>query len=175
MTYFFLDASALAKRYIAETGSDLVDRLLDHAERSRMVALRLNVGEVISVLVRRRNEHAITHAQFLAASTDLRAETVDDRRFSLLSTDEPQIDASWDLIEQHSINATDALLLRCTLNLAAAHRADGDDLVLVAADQRLLAAAQAEGLRTFDPEEDDQATLDALLGLPGAEGNGSSA
>jgi hypothetical protein len=37
-------------------------------------------------------------------------------------------------------------------------------LVLVSSDQRLLRAAQAEGLVTFNPEIQDQATLAALVG-----------
>jgi hypothetical protein len=43
-------------------------------------------------------------------------------------------------------------------------RAVGNDLVLVACDRRLLRAAQAEGLLTFDPENQTQPELDSLLG-----------
>ncbi len=71
--------------------------------------------------------------------------------------------ASWKLIRQHSINSTDALILKCALDKAAGLRVDGDDLVLVSSDLRLIRAAKAEGLLTFNPETDDQATLDALI------------
>src|SRR5207244_8284806 len=68
------------------------------------------------------------------------------------------------LIEIHSINATDAIILRLTLDLAVQPRAAGHDLILVASDQRLLRAARAEGLLTFDPEAQSKVDLDALLG-----------
>jgi hypothetical protein len=70
------------------------------------------------------------------------------------------------LIEVHSINGTDAIILRLALNLAARLHGAGQDLVLVASDQRLLRAAQAEGLLTFNPETQNQVDLDALLNDP---------
>ncbi len=68
------------------------------------------------------------------------------------------------LIATHSVNGTDAMILRSALDIATTHRVDGDDLVLVTSDQRLLRAAQAEGLVTFNPETQDQTALAALLG-----------
>jgi hypothetical protein len=67
------------------------------------------------------------------------------------------------LIEHHSINATDALVLRSALDLADTLRPTGNDLVLVASDARLLRAAGAEGLAVFNPEVDPVERLDALL------------
>ncbi len=32
MNYFFMDRSALAKRYVAETGTPLVDQLFTHVQ-----------------------------------------------------------------------------------------------------------------------------------------------
>ena len=72
--------------------------------------------------------------------------------------------AALPLIEVHSINATDAIILRLALNLTARMRSLGHDLILVAADQRLLRAAQTEGLLTFNPEIQSRVDLDALLG-----------
>ena len=59
-------------------------------------------------------------------------------------------------IQNHSVNATDAIVLHAALGLAQHRRSRGDDLILVASDRRLLRAAQAEGLGTFDPEIQDQ-------------------
>ena len=39
-------------------------------------------------------------------------------------------------------------------------------LVLITSDLRLLSAAQAEGLRTFNPETDNQAILDIFIDSP---------
>ena len=74
------------------------------------------------------------------------------------------VTTSFPLIVAHSINSTDALILKSALAIARKLRRAGDDLVLVASDQRLLRAAQAEGLTTFNPETQDQAALAALVG-----------
>jgi hypothetical protein len=68
------------------------------------------------------------------------------------------------LIIAHSINSTDALILKSALAFARRLRRASDDLVQVASDQRLLRAAHAEGLTTFNPENQDQAALSALAG-----------
>lgn len=77
--------------------------------------------------------------------------------------DNTLVTAALPLINTHSINATDAILLRSALDLAAYLRANGHDLMLVASDHRLLKAAQAEGLLALNPETHIEADLDALL------------
>jgi hypothetical protein len=67
------------------------------------------------------------------------------------------------LIETHSINATDAIILQSALGLRTRLRSAGDDLVLMGSNQRLIRAAQAEGLATFNPETQSQADLSVLL------------
>ena len=63
------------------------------------------------------------------------------------------------LIETHSLNSVDAIVLRSALDIATELRNTGNTLVLVASDQRLLRAAQDEGLLVFNPEIDSQQTL----------------
>ena len=63
------------------------------------------------------------------------------------------------LIETHSLNSVDAIVLRSALNIATQLRYTGNTLVLVASDQRLLRAARTEGLQVFNPEIDSQQTL----------------
>ena len=63
------------------------------------------------------------------------------------------------LIETHSLNSVDAMVLRSALDIATELRNTGNRLVLVASDQRLLRAAQTEGLLVFNPEVDSQQTL----------------
>jgi hypothetical protein len=55
MTFFFLDGSALAKRYVAETGSPLLDHLFDQVAAERLAVLNIGFAEVVSILVRRKN------------------------------------------------------------------------------------------------------------------------
>lgn len=163
MNYFWLDSSAMAKRYVPETGTPLINRLFSRVQADLLVCLLECVGEVISVFVRCRNGKVISATAFRQASSRFDSEIVHRGDFAKVYPTKLQMAASWKLIRQHSINSTDALILKCALDKAAGLRVDGDDLVLVSSDLRLIRAAKAEGLLTFNPETDDQATLDALI------------
>lgn len=145
MSLFLLDGSALVKRYAPEVGTAVVDFLFANVVRDRLMCLMLGTAEAAAALARKRNDGRITPAAFSTEMTELRAEVIDAANFTKLPADNALIDASIPLSDKHPINATDAIVLRVALDLAAQLRAQGDDLVLVASDQRLLKATQAEG------------------------------
>jgi predicted nucleic acid-binding protein len=161
---FYLDASSLAKRYIPEIGSALVDAILDTVPANRIHVLNVGAGEVISVLVRKHNAGIISISDFGQAVVNFEAEIIHAADVRKLSVSNRLALSSFRLIVAHSINSTDAVTLRSALAIARKLRAGGADLVLVASDQRLLRAAQAEGLSTFNPETQDQAALAGFLG-----------
>jgi predicted nucleic acid-binding protein len=161
---FYLDASALAKRYVPEKGSALVDMILDTVPANRIYVLNIGAGEVVSILVRKRNAGNISIADFGMAMTNFESEITRASAINKASVTSRLVTASFALIIAHSINSTDALLLKSALAIGRRLRAGGNDLVLVASDQRLLRAAATEGLTTFNPETQDQATLSALIG-----------
>ena len=164
MHSFYVDASALAKRYAPEIGSSLVDEILDKVPRDRICLLNVGAGEVVSILVRKRNAGVITDAYLAQALIDFETEIVQSADINKLPVSNRLATSSLSLIVSHSINSTDAIILKSALAVARKLRAGGDDLVLVASDQRLVRAAQAEGLTTFNPEIQDQAALTALIG-----------
>lgn len=164
MNSFLLDASAMAKRYTNEVGATAVDYLFANAARTRLVCLMLGAAEVAAVLARKRNGGLITAPAFAAAMTQLRAELLDAADFAKLPADNALINSAIPLLDRYAVNATDAVVLRAALDLAAHLRLGGDDLVLVTSDQRLLKAGQAEGLLIFNPETQTEAALHLLLG-----------
>jgi uncharacterized protein len=161
---FYLDASALAKRYIPENGSAQVDAILDTVPANRICVLNIGTGEVISILVRKRNARIISTADFGEAVAAFDIEFVRSRQITKVPASNRLVVSSFPLIVAHSINSTDAIALKSALLIARKLRAAGDDLVLVASDLRLLRAAQAEGLTTFNPESQDQTAMTALIG-----------
>jgi predicted nucleic acid-binding protein len=164
MNSFFLDGSALAKRYVAEPGTPLVDSLLDNVPADRLIVLNIGFAEVVSILVRRKNAGILSGATFAQAVLRLGQEIIHAPALHKVEPTNALVIAALAHIESHSVNATDAVVLHAALGLTQHFRSRGDDLVLVASDQRLLRAAQAEGLTTFDPESQDQAALAALIG-----------
>ena len=163
MHYFYFDASALAKRYSHESGSNLVNFLFDRAPLERLKCLTLGGLEVFWILVRKRNDGRITANSFSQAVVNLNSEVLaDDSDFELLLPSS-LLSEAMDLIDRHSINSTDALILCSALEVGQRLRSQGDDLVLVASDRRLLRAASAEGMPIFNPETESQQVLSALI------------
>ena len=51
----YLDASALVKRYVADTGTAVVNHLFKRVPRDRLLCLTLGTLEALSIFVRKRN------------------------------------------------------------------------------------------------------------------------
>lgn len=158
MATFLWDASALAKRYGPELGSDTVDALFDTVSGARMVVSSIGYAETYSILLRRRNRGDISRTALDVARSALRDEVLRGSRFRLLSLDDAAIFDGLRLIDLHNINATDAGLLSLYLRFVA-RAGTARDSVLVAADTRLLRAAQSEGLPVLNPEDVPPADL----------------
>jgi predicted nucleic acid-binding protein len=71
----FLDSSALAKRYVEETGSAAVDDLCVQA--TELAVSVICVPEIISALNRRLRERRLTHEEYVAAKQFLSADVRD--------------------------------------------------------------------------------------------------
>lgn len=161
--HFYLDASALAKRYAPEPGTAVINHLFARLTPARMFVLHIGVAEVVSILVRKRNAGKLSRTAFTQAFVDLQAEIINQLALRKLDADATFVAAALPVILKHSINSTDAILLCSALDVAVSLSARGNDLVLIAADQRLLRAARTEGLLTFNPETQTTADLNALL------------
>jgi hypothetical protein len=142
----------------------LVDEILDKVPGHRIYVLNVGTGEVVSIVVRKKNAGVISGAYFGQALLNFETELVQSALINKLPVSNRLATSSFALIVAHAINSTDAITLQSALAIAHTLRARGDDLILVASDQRLLRAAQAEGLGTFDPELQDQAALALLVG-----------
>ena len=162
MFFLLWDASALAQRYAPEIGHQTVNALFAGVPRAQMITTVLSYSETCGALVRKRNRGALDVATFTVARSALRAEVIDDADFGVLAVEVGDILGGIDLIDRHNLNSADASILTAFLSFAQAQPA-ATPCVLVTADQRLLRAAQAEGLRTFNPELVAPADVPAFL------------
>ena len=160
MYYFYFDASALAKRYIEEVGSDKIDFLFENVPLGRLLCLTIGAAEVFWICIRQRNDGHISVNQFTQTTGHLEHEIINNQsNFRKISVPDSLIWDSMRLVEAHSLNSVDAMVLRSALDTAVELRSTDDGLVLVASDQRLLRAARTEGLQIFNPELDSQQRL----------------
>src|SRR5438094_630670 len=101
MVGFCLDASALAKRYVPENGSPLVDFILDSVVEHRIYILNVGYAEVVSVLVRKKNAGTLSDAQFAQALIDFEREVILSPGKRLLSFDNSVVTDAVSLIVKH--------------------------------------------------------------------------
>ena len=163
MVDLFWDASALAKRYAAEIGSGVVDRLFHGLPARRMITTVWGYAETYSILLRRRNTGRLDPATYRAAVTSLQAEVIQAPEFRFLLVTERAVITGLSLMERHNLNATDATLLSVLLRYVASSGPNVLPCVLISADHRMLRAAGEEGLPTFNPETAGDSDIQAIL------------
>jgi predicted nucleic acid-binding protein len=168
MQWIYFDASTLIKRYSQETGTLLVNEVFARTPANRMTCSSLGVLEIISILVRKRNDGRLNQELFEQAMVEFQAEIINHDEFLTTPVDDNLLFSSLSLITQHNLNSSDTVILRSALNLRQALQSQGDDLILLTSDKRLVRAAQIEGLPVFDPEVETLAGLQQLLDVPPA-------
>ena len=142
MPVYYLDTSALVKRYHVESGSERLDQLFADSA-STFITANITFAELISAFDRKFqegviNEHTLNYV-LAVVSRDL----VED--FWLIELDRVHVQRSQELILRHHLRTLDALHLAVLLTVR--------DLapVLVSADHRLLDAAQREQFAVLNP------------------------
>ena len=147
-------------RYTRESGSDKMLFLFRNVPLACFLCLTIGAIEVFWICIRKKNDGRITIDEFTQAIGHLEHEIINNQSsFRKIPVPDSLVWNAMNLIETHSINSVDALVLRSALDIATELRRAGDRLVLVASDQRLLRAARAEGLQAFNPEIDSQQIL----------------
>ena len=146
---FYLDSSALVKRYAVETGTEWVRMLCGQPDHVIAVAL-IGLVEVAAAVAGKLRGKIIDQATGDAILTNLKAETA--TQYSLLDVDQYVVDEAIELTSRHRLRGYDAVHLACALRLnRVLLENDLPPLTLVTADDDLLKAAQDEGLETENP------------------------
>src|SRR5438132_1134093 len=101
---FYLDASALAKRYVAELGTPLVDHLFNSVSPDRLYVFNVSMAEVVSALVRKRNTGLISAAAFSQGLIHFSNEIIYSAYPEKVAADNLLVTTAIPLIQAHSIN-----------------------------------------------------------------------
>jgi uncharacterized protein len=146
---YFLDTSALAKRYLAERGSNRIRRLL---ERKEVIFYQtfLTPLEVASALYRRLRSREISPAELSFLLRAYVAHCHED--YLLLPYSDALMDRASALIAHHVLRALDAVQLAGALELRDSLPAEAHPLTFLSADDGLLDAARTEHLQAENPE-----------------------
>jgi predicted nucleic acid-binding protein len=130
----FLDSSALAKRYVQESGSDRLEEILSSASALGVSVICLS--EIVSALCRRRRERKLSPQQYVKAKQAL-FEDIEDS--SVVNVTDAVIARAIDVLERWPLRSADSLQV--------ASAAEWSAELFVSADEKQCAAARNYGLR----------------------------
>ena len=164
MTRYF-DASALVKRYVRESGSATVRRLLTSGTAA---SSRLSEVEVSSGIIRRAREGAFTIQQ----RDRMLAALLRDVPALAMVEMTPEITAdARTLLLRHPLRAGDAIQLASCLYL---QRQLAQPIPMVAFDGRLVQAARAEGVAVITARGDFQRKATKAIRILKRAGKGNA-
>jgi hypothetical protein len=136
---YFLDASALVKRYVHEPGSEQLRAL---ARRQPELAIsRISTIEIPAALARRVREGDLDRA---TARSHIAQLSTDTQEIRIVEVRTAVLELASELVWRRPLRAYDSLQLASALRL---HRSTGLAITFVCADRILSAAATGEGLR----------------------------
>lgn len=148
MTAYFVDTSALAKRYISETGSTWTRNWLHINTGNVILVSELVRVEMFSLLHRYQRTGTFSVATIGRMKSAFLQHLQSE--YSIVTLDGLLIVEAADLTVRHPLHALDSVQLASGIRAARSMTAH---LTFVTADTNLLAAASAEGLATDNPNQ----------------------
>jgi predicted nucleic acid-binding protein len=142
---YFLDTSAVVKRYVQETGTAWIRNLTAAATGHFLYLARITDVEVTAALARRRGQPGLSPSQAIAALSQFRQDFAQDYRIVEITV--PLLQQASLLADSHALRGYDAVQLAAVLEV----RTQAPSIILVSADVDLNTAATVEGLSFEDP------------------------
>ena len=149
MAVYFIDSSALVKRYVKETGTAFVTDISDPATAHRLYAARITVVEVVAALALRGRAGDIAADALAATLTQFRQEFT--TLYRIVEITSALLSDAMRLAESRAVRGYDAVQLAAALRVHSECTALGLSATLVSADGDLNGAAVAEGLAVANP------------------------
>ena len=146
MSCYFLEATAFAKLFVREPGTDNLIRLMESLEDNRKLISASTPLEVYAALRRRERAGAISQQDAAAALEVLRLEAARTVQEPL---NPAVLECARQLLDRTSLRWPDAVQLAAAL--VAREMFHGTDIIFVSASTHLLEAARAEGLQVINP------------------------
>ena len=150
MMGYFVDSSALVKRYVNETGSVWLSGLISPAAGNDIYIARITTVELIAALTRRARGGTIAVADASAACLLSKSDLLHD--YEVVEMTATLLDRAMTLAKTYGLCGYDAVQLAAACEVNAFCAAHGlPPLTLVSADSELNTAATGEGLPVDDP------------------------
>ncbi len=160
MAVYFLDSSAIVKRYFQEQGYEWIETLHDPAQRHALYIAQAALVEVVASICRKAREQNMPREERDTTIEDFRRDV--QNTYSVWLVDNALYTAAGDLCRSHRLRAYDAVQLACAMAVrgdvlvaqppeARSSEAEPPDFIFVSADLGLLTIARAEGFSIENP------------------------
>ena len=149
MTCYFLEATAFAKLFVQEPGTDPLIRLMEAVEDNRKLISASTPLEVYAAIRRRERSGSIAADDAPAALDSLRMEAA---RMVQQPLNPAVLEAARQLLDRTTLRWPDTLQLAAAL--VAREMFQGTEIVFVSSCAPLLQAARGEGFTAIDPTSD---------------------
>ncbi|HEX8711335.1 MAG TPA: type II toxin-antitoxin system VapC family toxin [Terracidiphilus sp.] len=146
MSFYFLEATAFAKLFVREPGTDALIRLMETVEDNRKLIAASTPLEVYGAVRRRERAGEISPEDALAALELVRLES---SRMVQQPLNPAVLEAARSVLDHTPVRWPAALQLAAAITARDMFR--GMDITFVSASESLLDAARAEGFETLDP------------------------
>ncbi len=143
MKFYFLDTSALVKRYHSEKGTDKIDKIFSQDDRVIVIS-SISITEMVSALNRKKEDKTILKEDLKIALSKFFHDAIKD--FLIIELDGEHIKGSIMLVLKRNIRTLDALQLAVAIGVKELK------VTFVCADKKLVSVAEKEGLQTINPE-----------------------
>lgn len=151
MSSYFLDSSAIVKRYLPEIGPPWIRQRCDPATGATIVLAAITAVEVAAALAARHRATGGSAGRAYDNALALFLRHYDDE-YAIIDLGRSIIAQAIALPQRHRLRGYDAVQLATALAADRALRAANlAPLSFIAADRDLLAAAREEGLAVDDP------------------------
>ena len=147
---YFVDSSALVKRYVQERGTSFVRRLTRRSPSTVIYIAHITLVEVTSAIARRRKARTLTAAKASSILHRFRQHLAG--RYTIIELTPAIFSEAMRLANTHALRAYDAVQLAAALEInQKEHNAGFAPMALISVDHALNDAATAEGLTVDDP------------------------
>lgn len=146
MSCYFLEATAFAKLFVREPGTDALIRLMETVEDNRKLISASTPLEIYAAVRRRERSGAISAEDAAAALEILRLEAA---RMVQEPLNPAVLECARQLLDRSALRWPEALQLGAAL--AARDMFQGTEILFVSASPQLLEVARTEGFHVIDP------------------------
>ena len=150
MASYYLDTSALVKRYAREAGTTWISTLVDPARGNVLYTVQITGPELVAALARKVRTGDVTATDATRAITAFRASWY--REYQVVAATAAVAEQAMDLAAGHGLRGYDAVHLAAALIIADYQRGVGlSALTFVSADAAQRQVAAVAGLQIENP------------------------